>query len=152
MDMPRAKMTRIRTLGTGAVEATDGTPAAVGGQSHQAGEAWHSARCLRTRKVLAVGLGLDSFFLETPVVKPDNIDADMTIDEIMRRWPATIRVLIRNRMLCIGCPIGIFHTVADACNAHRIDPQAFSQELLAAMRSDPSPNAHSAFTGGVAAL
>jgi hybrid cluster-associated redox disulfide protein len=87
------------------------------------------------------------------VNQPETIDPDMTVDEIMRRWPATIRVMIRNRMLCIGCPIGIFHTVADACHAHRVDLESFSQELLEAISSDPLANAPSAFLGdGVAAL
>jgi hybrid cluster-associated redox disulfide protein len=61
------------------------------------------------------------------------IDPDMPVDEIMRRWPATIRVMIRNGMLCIGCPIGSFHTVAEACLAHAVDEAAFSAELRAAM-------------------
>jgi hybrid cluster-associated redox disulfide protein len=74
----------------------------------------------------------------------------MPVDEIMRRWPATIRVMIRNEMLCIGCPIGIFHTVADAAAAHAKDEAAFSAELLAAMRADPSTQARSAFEANVA--
>lgn len=78
-------------------------------------------------------------------MKPLSIDPDMTVDEIMRRWPATIRVFIRHRMLCIGCPIGIFHTVSDACAAHGLDEEAFSRELLAAMRGDPLANSPSAF-------
>lgn len=69
---------------------------------------------------------------------PSALDPDMSVDEIMRRWPASIRVMIRHRMLCIGCPIGIFHTVADAAAAHSIDEATISDELLAAMRSDPS--------------
>lgn len=69
----------------------------------------------------------------------------MPVDEIMRRWPATIRVMIRHRMLCIGCPIGIFHTVADAAAAHAMDEAALSAELLAAMRADPSADSPSAF-------
>lgn len=77
--------------------------------------------------------------------QPATIDPDMTVDEIMRRWPATIKVMIRNRMLCIGCPIGVFHTVADACDAHRVDLNAFRKELLDAMRTDPAANAPSAF-------
>lgn len=85
--------------------------------------------------------------------RPETINPEMTVDEIMRRWPATIRVMIRNRMLCIGCPIGVFHTVADACDAHRIDLASFSEELLGAMRADPAANAPSAFQGKeVAAL
>jgi hybrid cluster-associated redox disulfide protein len=78
-------------------------------------------------------------------MKPAAIDPSMTVDEIMRRWPATIRVMIRNKMLCIGCPIGIFHTVSDACDAHGLDEHAFSQDLLNAMRSDPLADATSAF-------
>lgn len=78
-------------------------------------------------------------------MKTASIDPRMTVDEIMRRWPATIRVMIRNKMLCIGCPIGIFHTVGDACAAHRLDEEAFSKELLEAMRSDRMSNTASAF-------
>lgn len=79
------------------------------------------------------------------MVTPQTIDPNMTVNEIMRRWPATIRVMIRSRMLCIGCPIGIFHTVADACDAHRVDVDEFSEELLSAMRTDATANAPSAF-------
>ena len=68
---------------------------------------------------------------------PSAIDPDMSVDEIMRRWPATIGVMIRHRMLCIGCPIGNFHTLADAAAAHTVDEAALSAELLAAMRADP---------------
>lgn len=77
-------------------------------------------------------------------MKPSAIDPDMSVDEIMRRWPATFRVMIRHRMLCIGCPIGIFHTVADVAAAHAMDEAALSAELLAAMRTDPPQGAWSA--------
>lgn len=77
--------------------------------------------------------------------KPKAIDPDMTVDEIMRRWPAAIGVVLRHGMLCVGCPIGVFHTVTDACAAHEIDEERFSHALLAAMRGDPAANAPSAF-------
>lgn len=44
----------------------------------------------------------------------------------------------RHRMLCISCPIGFFHTVADASAADTLDEAIFTAELLAAMRTDPS--------------
>lgn len=59
-----------------------------------------------------------------------------SLDEIMRRWPATIRVFIRHGMLCVGCPIAIFHTVADTCDAHDVDRKRFEDDLSAAMRED----------------
>ena len=91
-------------------------------------------------------------------MKPDQLPhADMLIDDVMRTWPRTIRVLMRRRMLCIGCPIGVFHTVADACRAHAVDQEDFLGELVdaasgngvicaggspppASGRADPSPS------------
>ena len=46
--------------------------------------------------------------------------ANMTVDAIMRRWPSTIPVFIRNGMHCVGCPVGGFHTLADASRAHSL--------------------------------
>lgn len=63
------------------------------------------------------------------------LNPDMPIDELMRKWPAAIRVLIEWRMHCIGCPIGIFHTVSDACSAHEIDEREFFMALDKAINS-----------------
>ncbi len=51
----------------------------------------------------------------------------------MRKWPETIAVLIRHGMLCVGCPIAIYHTVTEACEEHGVDEDAFVGELLAAI-------------------
>ena len=56
-------------------------------------------------------------------------DPDMTMDAIMRAWPVTISVLIRPRMLCIGCPVATFHTLSEACRAHGIDERVFMSDL-----------------------
>lgn len=58
---------------------------------------------------------------------------DMTMDQIMRRWPATIRVVLRHQLLCVGCPIAGFHTVDDAIREHGVDAERFRRELLAAI-------------------
>lgn len=60
-------------------------------------------------------------------------DPDMPIDTIMRRWPSTIAVLIRHRMLCVGCPITTFHTIPEICAAHDSDEAQFIQELAASI-------------------
>jgi len=46
---------------------------------------------------------------------------DMSMDEIMRRWPAAIRVVLDHGLLCVGCPIAPFHTVDEAIHEHGID-------------------------------
>ena len=58
-----------------------------------------------------------------------SIDFDMVVDEVMRRWPATIRVFLTFRMACPGCPIAGFHTVADTCREHHADPAKFLAEI-----------------------
>ena len=69
----------------------------------------------------------------------------LNVADIMSRWPATIGVFIDFRMHCIGCPIGVFHNVTDACAAHGLDEADFSAELLDAMQRDPQAHAPSAF-------
>ncbi len=65
--------------------------------------------------------------------EPKRLNPDMCMDDIMRRWPETIAVLIRHGMLCVGCPIAIYHTVTEACEEHGVDEDAFVGELLAAI-------------------
>ncbi|HZP78847.1 MAG TPA: DUF1858 domain-containing protein [Pseudolabrys sp.] len=58
--------------------------------------------------------------------------ADLTMEEVMRRWPATIRVCLEFRFNCVGCPIACFHSVEDACREHNVDPTVFLPRLCAA--------------------
>ena len=57
--------------------------------------------------------------------------ADMTVDQVMKRWPASIRVFLDFRMGCIGCPIATFHSVEEASREHAIDGGAFLAALQA---------------------
>ncbi|MER8963315.1 DUF1858 domain-containing protein [Mesorhizobium sp. M0959] len=65
-----------------------------------------------------------------------SINSDMVVDEIMRKWPATVAVVVNYRMLCVGCPIGSFHTVAEACREHRINQTCFILDLESAVRRE----------------
>jgi hybrid cluster-associated redox disulfide protein len=69
------------------------------------------------------------------VKQPSPIDPDMVVDEIMRKWPATVAVVLRYKMLCVGCPIGTFHTVAEACLEHHVDESRLIADLEATVRS-----------------
>ncbi|WP_374433627.1 DUF1858 domain-containing protein [Tabrizicola sp.] len=62
-------------------------------------------------------------------------DPDLPLAEIMRRWPATVPVFLARGMLCVGCVIGPFHTVDDACEEYGIDPGTLLAELRAAVSS-----------------
>lgn len=70
---------------------------------------------------------------------PATLQPDLSVDDIMRRWPATIRVFMKRQMLCVGCPIGAFHTVEEACAEHGLSEGPFSQELLTAIGGFDEP-------------
>ena len=57
--------------------------------------------------------------------------SDMTVDQVMDRWPASIRVFMDFKMGCVGCPIATFHSVDEASHEHKIDDGAFLAALKA---------------------
>ena len=54
---------------------------------------------------------------------------DMSVDEVMSRWPASIRMFINFKMRCVGCPIAAFHSVEEASREHEIDGPEFLRAL-----------------------
>ena len=54
---------------------------------------------------------------------------DLTLNDLMENWPETIPVFLRHKMLCVGCLINPFHTVADACAEYDLSEDDFIREL-----------------------
>ena len=63
------------------------------------------------------------------------VDPTWTVDEVMNKWPATIRVFLAHRMGCIGCPIGPFHSLVDAAQQHSLPLDSFLGEIESAIVS-----------------
>jgi hybrid cluster-associated redox disulfide protein len=78
---------------------------------------------------------LDSGYSDTTCVEPTSactIAPELPVDEVMRRWPRTIRIFLDFGFGCVGCPIACFHTVEEASREHRADLEAFVTALNAA--------------------
>lgn len=69
------------------------------------------------------------------------LDPDLPLDEMMRRWPSTIPVMLRHRFLCVGCPIAPFHTLLDACHEHGADLGEVTAEIGEAVGGTVPPPA-----------
>lgn len=67
------------------------------------------------------------------------LEGRLTMDEIMRRWPATIRVILRHRLLCVGCPIAVFHTLEDAIREHEVEGERLRADLRRAIDEGHEP-------------
>ncbi len=66
------------------------------------------------------------------------VESTQLVDDVMRQWPATIRVFLNHKMRCVGCPIACFHTVDDACREHGVDPFRFMTDLKAVAEGNPA--------------
>jgi hybrid cluster-associated redox disulfide protein len=60
-----------------------------------------------------------------------SIHSHSVVEDVMRDWPATIRIFLNHKLGCVGCPIASFHSVEDACREHGIG----FDEFLAALRA-----------------
>ncbi len=60
---------------------------------------------------------------------PQLDDPDLSLKDMMSFWPATIGVFARHKMLCVGCMIGPFHTLLDACAEYHLDHASLLKEL-----------------------
>lgn len=54
------------------------------------------------------------------------------VEDVMSRWPETVRVFLDFKMSCVGCPIASFHDIDDACREHGVDRGDFLAALMAA--------------------
>lgn len=67
------------------------------------------------------------------------IESGFVVGDVMRRYPATIRVFIRHRLHCPGCAFSSFCTIAYAAAAHNASlPGVLADLQRAAGRRGPS--------------
>lgn len=67
--------------------------------------------------------------------KNAELTTEMTVDDVMRRWPSTIRVFLDFKMRCVGCPIATFHSIDEACAEHGVDAKAFLPKILETVKA-----------------
>lgn len=66
------------------------------------------------------------------------VTKDMSIGEIVEKWPTTVEVFKSHGMGCLGCAIAHFETLEEGANAHGIDLDALLCDLsMAATRHNP---------------
>lgn len=61
---------------------------------------------------------------------------DLAMDEVMKRWPQTIPVLLHYQMGCVGCSMSPFDTLADAIRIYNLPEDQFIKKLCAVIQPD----------------
>ena len=57
------------------------------------------------------------------------ITAEMTVDEVVRKHPESIKVLFRHGMQCTGCYICGFHNIAESAERYSIELESLLNDL-----------------------
>ncbi len=58
-----------------------------------------------------------------------NIEKNMTIGELLKKYPEKAEILLAAGMHCLGCPASQGETIEEACEVHGIDVEEIIQEL-----------------------
>lgn len=68
--------------------------------------------------------------------EPERI-ADMTVEDVLARWPETATVFGRHNMACVGCPVAPFYKVSEAATVYNLETADFVAELEEVIGEDP---------------
>lgn len=63
----------------------------------------------------------------------DKIRKDMTFFEVMRTFPASVKVLQKHNLGCVGCMGAQNETLEQGANAHGLDVETLLKDLNAAV-------------------
>jgi hybrid cluster-associated redox disulfide protein len=57
------------------------------------------------------------------------LTAELTVAEVLTRWPETIPVFLRHQLACIGCVMAPFDTLSDVARIYNLPLDRFLEEL-----------------------
>ena len=57
------------------------------------------------------------------------ITADMTIGEVLKKYPESLKVFLSHGLMCVGCAVARFENIEQGATAHGIDVDALIRDL-----------------------
>ena len=57
------------------------------------------------------------------------ITKEMNIDEVIKKYPETVEIFVKNGFYCIGCAAASFESIEDGAKAHGVDTNKLVKEL-----------------------
>ncbi len=63
----------------------------------------------------------------------ETITREMTIAEVVQKYPQTVPVFLAHGLMCFGCAIARFENIEQGAMAHGIDVDALIKDLNAAV-------------------
>jgi hybrid cluster-associated redox disulfide protein len=63
------------------------------------------------------------------------LEVNLTVAEVLARWPQTIPVFIHHRLACVGCVMAPFETLTEVAHVYHLDLDCFLNELQQAVET-----------------
>jgi hybrid cluster-associated redox disulfide protein len=57
------------------------------------------------------------------------ITADMTIGEVLKKYPESLKVFLSHGLMCVGCAVARFENIRQGATAHGINVDALMKDL-----------------------
>jgi hybrid cluster-associated redox disulfide protein len=67
--------------------------------------------------------------------KQEKITKDMTINEVVQKYPESSKIFMKYGMTCFGCPFAMQETLEQGALAHGIDVDKILDELNKSQKS-----------------
>jgi hybrid cluster-associated redox disulfide protein len=67
------------------------------------------------------------------------LSLDITVKELLERYPQLLRTFMDLGLLCVGCPTEAFHTLADVAREYRLYPDQLRHRLQHAIQNPVTP-------------
>jgi hybrid cluster-associated redox disulfide protein len=61
---------------------------------------------------------------------------ETNVDDLVTRYPSTASVFIKHRMVCVGCEVARFETLAEACQIYRKPLEPLLNDLRRVVAGD----------------
>ena len=65
----------------------------------------------------------------------EKITKEMKIDEVLKEYPETVEVFVKNGFYCIGCAVASLESIEEGARVHGIDTDKLVGELNKAIRN-----------------
>ncbi len=61
---------------------------------------------------------------------------DVSVFDVMERWPGSPPVFLKHSMMCVGCAVTRFHTLGEACELQEVPLTKFCDDLLTTLGAE----------------
>ena len=64
-----------------------------------------------------------------------NVNKNMSIAEVVMKWPETAGAFMENGLHCYGCAAARFETIEQGAMAHGVDPEKLIEDINEAIKA-----------------